>query len=469
MKKQAVNPILPAWEYIPDGEPHVFEGRVYLYGSHDRFNGENFCLNKYVGWSAPVDDLSDWTFHGEIFDVDTDPLNGEKKYQGYAPDACKGPDGRYYLFYALNNDQVISVAVSDKPAGRFEFLGHVKTPEGRLYGTEKTDVFCFDPAVLVDDDGRVHLYIGFSASGDMPEVLEEHMSRCRCDGGWHVELEKDMLTMKTEPKLVCPGHYFAKGTGFEGHAFFEGPSMRKFKGKYYFIYSSELYHELCYAMGDAPDGPFEYCGTIVSNGDVGIDGRVEPVNHTSNNHGSVEKIGENYYVFYHRHTNKTMYSRQACAEKLTMTEDGRFPQVEITSCGLNGGPLKAEGEYSASIACNMLAWAEKPPYLTQYSPDNEEKEDQYVADMYDNAYVGFKYFDFRGGEKMAVSVVATDGAVIEVSHKIGGEPFAVIPIAFCEGKTEFTCEGEISQGVKSLYFTYRGEGKADLISFRLYR
>jgi hypothetical protein len=60
MKKQAVNPFLPCYEYIPDGEPYVFGDRVYLYGSHDRFNALLFCVNDYVCWSAPVDDLSNW-------------------------------------------------------------------------------------------------------------------------------------------------------------------------------------------------------------------------------------------------------------------------------------------------------------------------------------------------------------------------------------------------------------------------
>ena len=57
---QAFNPYLPSWEYIPDAEPYVFGDRVYIYGSHDRFNGFLFCLNDYVCWSAPVNDLSDW-------------------------------------------------------------------------------------------------------------------------------------------------------------------------------------------------------------------------------------------------------------------------------------------------------------------------------------------------------------------------------------------------------------------------
>ena len=71
--KEAVNPYLPSYEYIPDGEPHVFDGRVYIYGSHDKFNGRFFCMNDYVSYSAPVDDLKSWRYEGVIW---------RKKFQG---------------------------------------------------------------------------------------------------------------------------------------------------------------------------------------------------------------------------------------------------------------------------------------------------------------------------------------------------------------------------------------------------
>ena len=86
MKKQAVNPYLPSWEYIPDGEPHVFGGRVYVYGSHDRFNGCVFCMNDYVCWSAPEDDLSDWRYEGVIYPKTADPMNADGRMCLYAPD-----------------------------------------------------------------------------------------------------------------------------------------------------------------------------------------------------------------------------------------------------------------------------------------------------------------------------------------------------------------------------------------------
>ena len=119
MKKQAFNPYLPSWEYIPDGEPYVFNGRVYVYGSHDFYNGYVFCMGDYVCWSAPVDDLGNWRYEGVIYKKTQDPENPDGTMCLYAPDVTVGPDGRYYLFYVLDKLPVVSVAVCDTPAGKY--------------------------------------------------------------------------------------------------------------------------------------------------------------------------------------------------------------------------------------------------------------------------------------------------------------------------------------------------------------
>ena len=137
MKKQAFNPYLPSWEYIPDGEPYVFGDRVYVYGSHDVYNGYVFCMGDYVCWSAPVDDLGDWQYEGVIYPRDEDPLNKDGKMCLYAPDVTVGPDGRYYLYYVLDHVSVVSVAVCDTPAGRYEFYGYVHYEDGTRLGERK--------------------------------------------------------------------------------------------------------------------------------------------------------------------------------------------------------------------------------------------------------------------------------------------------------------------------------------------
>lgn len=100
---------------------------------------------------------------------------------------------------------------------------------------------------------------------------EVHQAKNNLTGAYTVQLADDMQTVINEPKLVVPAK--TKGTDFEGHAFFEAASIRKLKGKYYFIYSSRNNHELCYAISDKPDEGFVYGGTIVSNGDIGYQGR----------------------------------------------------------------------------------------------------------------------------------------------------------------------------------------------------
>ena len=220
MKRQAFNPYLPSWEYVPDGEPHIFNDRLYVFGSHDAFDGETFCVNNYVCWSAPLDDLGDWRFEGYIYDKASDPLNPKNEYHMNAPDVCRGADGRYYLYYQLHRLSVTSVAVAGRPEGPYTFYGHVRHPGGTLYGKGKGDAYNFDPGLLVDDDGRVYLYTGFSPDkGPMRTVMK--LRGGGLDYGTVAELEPDMLTIKGVPRATIPGAIKAKGTQFEGHGFYE--------------------------------------------------------------------------------------------------------------------------------------------------------------------------------------------------------------------------------------------------------
>ena len=103
MKTLAFNPYLPQWEHIPDGEPRVFGDRVYIYGSHDEDDGQEFCLLDYVCWSAPVDDLGNWKYEGVIYWKEQEPLQQDKSIPGipdrmaqglphllFAPDVVQG-------------------------------------------------------------------------------------------------------------------------------------------------------------------------------------------------------------------------------------------------------------------------------------------------------------------------------------------------------------------------------------------
>lgn len=465
--KQAFNPYLPSWEYIPDGEPHVFGDRVYLYGSHDRFNGKTFCMNDYVCWSASVNDLSNWRYEGVIWKKTDDPEGGKGALkQLYAPDAVQGADGRYYLYYFLGNEGTIGVAVCDKPAGRYRYLGRVRYPDGSLLGRKREkDMHQFDPGVFRDDDGKIYLYTGFAPK--RPNIFTGFRA-VNTNGAMAAELEQDMLTVKLPLQRVAKSRHRSSGTGFEGHEFFEASSMRKFNGVYYFIYSSVNGHELCYATGESPTGEFKYRGTLVSIGDVGLSDT--PLNYLGNTHGSVECINGKYYVFYHRQTNRHCFSRQACAEEILMNADGSFRQAEITSCGLNGGPLKAEGEYGAGIACHLFSKKgvrfytfKRPsgihPYFTQTGKDRECAPDQFIANFCDGATAGFRYFEFGKIGTVRVTVCGKAKGIMTVKDGLHGRTVAEIAITPSKKRTVFSAALAVEAGVKPLYFTFTGKGK----------
>jgi arabinoxylan arabinofuranohydrolase len=403
-KKPAFNPYLPGYEYIPDGEPYVFGDRVYVYGSHDESKGTNFCTGDYVGWSAPVDDLGNWRYEGVIYRKTQDPVNPDGSHAMYAPDVAVGPDGRYYLYYVLDSVGKISVAVCDDPAGKYEFYGmvHYENEDG----SEKVfkDNIPFDPGVLVDDDGKMYLYYGFCPDFSIPWVDLNQIK-----GGMVVELKQDMITVIEPPKAVLPCFTNSHGTGFENHAFLEASSIRKINGMYYLIYSSQQMHELCYATSPYPDKGFVYGGVIISNGDIGYQGRKpeESLGYIGNNHGSLVQINGQWFIFYHRHTQATQFSRQGCAEPVIISKGGSIAQVEMTSCGLNGGPLSAKGTFSSHIACNLIGsngacsiWRKEglkisEPYIYEEECGTKEEErNQYIANITNGTKIGFKYFSF---------------------------------------------------------------------------
>ena len=473
--KQVFNPYLPLWEYVPDGEPHVFGDRVYLYGSHDAFGGKKFCPNDYVCWSAPVADPADWRYEGVIYRKTQDPRMADGRHELWAPDVVQGKDGRFYLYYCPDDKiKSIGVAVCDSPAGHYEFYGLVKDARGGILGERRGDTIAFDPGVFIDDDGEIYLY-----SGNGPRTQKEIGREPKASVV--VTLCDDMLTLKTEPKKLLPLLGESEGTGFEGHEFFEASSIRKINGRYYLIYSSLTNHELCYAVSDRPDGGFVYGGVVISNCDLFPGKEGKPLACFGNNHGGLEFINGKYYIFYHRETNRSICSRQGCAEEVTILPDGSIPQVEMTSCGLNKGPLRAEGTYSAGIACNLygketptyshpLAMMGRHPYITQDGPDwtpgmGGQPPRSYIANGKDGLVAGFKYFDLGGAERITVRVRGTANGTLFVRTDPNGENLAEIGLCPSKDWKPYTSTLLPCTGTHPLYLCYKGKGKIDILDF----
>ena len=416
------NPYLPLWEHIPDGEPYVFDApdnpgkqRVYIYGSHDNLK-TMYCGRDQVVWSAPVENLSQWRYDGVILVVDKnakgEPFDSAKTADVlFAPDVTFTTDSTgkktYWLF---PNDQTgfrnSLIAKSDRPNGPFEVCNwNAEDP------TKVDGIYGFDPAVFVDDDGKIYGYWGF---GHSYAAQIDPATMCTVMPG--TQMVDGMVSGKDEPGIF---------------RFFEASSIRKIKDKYVFIYSRfteegefglpTSNYNLAYAYSDKPLGPWTYGGTI-------IDGRAREKNEQGeviasavpdgNTHGSICEINGQWYVFYHRQTGTDEYARQAMVAPIEVkVQEGAGGKVEISEGEYNSEGFALEGLdplecHSAGIAC----WLTGPKPAIHIWPNNTffgsyvevgygtesnfdkpydlKNNNNLVVNNTDGSIVGYKYFNF---------------------------------------------------------------------------
>lgn len=412
------NPILPLWEYIPDGEPRVFGDRVYLYGSHDRAACDAFCDFKLKVWSASVDDLNNWQCHGDSFRTKDGARPADPDWtrsECYAPDVVE-KDGRYYLYSYIVGSKG-AVGVSERPEGPFKCLGQYIYDEDEKVGD---DGIFNDAGVLVDDDGRVYVYYGFTES-NMNELDPADM-RTVIKGSYRRPVIDDTENAPEEQR------------------FFEASSPRKINGKYYLIYSPCKGSRLAYATADSPRGPFTYRGYIIDNS-VDYPG--------GNDHGSLACIKGQWYIFYHRMTNNTIMSRRACVERVQILPDGSIPAVEMTSLGFEDS-LDPYKPTPAEIACVLKNGC----FITE-----KDIFDRPVTNITDGAVIGYKYFDFGEdftGDKLTLALkVGGMGTKCRVRVMIDGCGEDGREVGVCEigtGDGVYRTKVDNITGRHSLYF-----------------
>lgn len=402
---EAANPYLPLWEHVPDGEPHVFEDpdnpgkyRIYIFGSHDILKTE-YCGREQVVWSAPVESPSEWRYDGVSFTYYNDSLGEDEVL--YAPDVCevKNADGtKTYYLYPNNMGGQKLVAKSDRPEGPYT----VCSDSCQLGG---------DPAVFVDDDGQAYGYWGF------------YESACA-----KIDPEKGTVIGETTSNPI-PGRTWSEDYAADDEfRFYEASSMRKIMGKYVYIYSRMTADgedglpasnsTLAYAYGDSPLGPFTYGGTIIDSRakNIGADGAAITALPDGNTHGSVEKVGDRYYVFYHRQTNNNEVCRQGMVEQVNIRLDGErlvIEEAEVTSQGFETDGLDPYKVLGAGAACYLTgaedaqSWdGSKRPYVFA-TYDSAADSNNPVVNIRNGAAVGFKYFNFGAG--------LTDGTRLETA------------------------------------------------------
>ena len=198
-----------------------------------------------------------------------------------------------------------------------------------------------------------------------------------------------------------------------------------------------------------------------------------------NNHGSIVEIQGQWYIFYHRHTNGTNFSRQGCIEPITFRGDGSIPQAEMTSCGPNQGPLPGNGTYPAYIACNLYCRDESPftalpgdwmdcrfPKITQDGCDGSEAQG-YIANLRDGAAAGFKYFSCDAIKQISVTTRGMGNGALELLTSWDGNPLGEIPVTSSNEWKTHKADLLIPDGVHALYFRYRGTKNISFHSFTL--
>lgn len=308
--------------YTADPSAHVFEGKLYIYPSHDldetiesNDNGDQYGMTDYHILS--IDGLdSSCVDNGEALHIKDVPWASK---QMWAPDAAYKNNTYYLYFPARDRDGIfrLGVATSSNPAGPF-------TPqENYIEGS-----FSIDPAVLVDDDNRAYAYFGglwggqlekwqtgtFNVEGQGPD------SSAPAIGPRVAELSDDMLSFKSAPEEISiideAGNPILAGD--EDRRYFEGPWVHKYNGYYYLSYSTGTTHYIVYAISKDPKGPFVYKGRILN-----------PVIGWTTHH-SIVQFKDKWYLFYHDSSLSKGEDNKRCVKftELTYNEDGTIKTID---------------------------------------------------------------------------------------------------------------------------------------------
>ena len=291
---RAQNPVIRG-AFTADPTARLFNGRIYLYPSHDIVSPVEperrwFSMADYHVYSS--DNLTDWTDHGVILTQERVPWGDPAGYAMWAPD-CVCRDGRYYFYFpdapAGGRGFAVGVAVGESPEGPF-------VPEAEPI----KGVAGIDPCVLQASDGRAYLYWAGA-------------------GLWAAPLKANMTELDGEPVRVDE----ALPAGFK-----EGPFVFEREGRYYLTYPwvRDRTETLAYAMAESPLGPFAFKGLLMEQ---------SPAECWTNHHSLVEYAGT-WYLFYHHNDYSPDFdkNRSVRIDRVTFNDDGTILPVTPTLRGV---------------------------------------------------------------------------------------------------------------------------------------
>ena len=382
------------------------DGRLYIYGSWDISASSDYCSREVHCFST--DDMVNWTDHGAVFRNDESffGMPWAKDSLLYAPDAIE-KDGKYYLYICGSRGEE-GVAVADSPTGPFSVAEKI----------ELADRMGIDPAIFVDDDGRAYYLWGqFFLSG--------------------AELADDMKTII--PESVKKGIV----TEWE-HGFHEGASLRRRGDKYYLVYTDISRGKatcLAYAVADSPLGPYKKGGVIIDN--IYCDPS------TWNNHGSINRFGDKWYVFYHRSSKNSRTNRRVCVEPIEFDENGMIKEVSQTSSGAEMA-IDAKNVIPARSACRLMGKC----YIT-VRDGHEVLISENGRHWGQRDWAEYKYIDFGEGGLSELCVTASGKGSVSFVIEGGNE---LCSLEFeCDTPQKFTAKIPDVQGAHTLWLFIDGD------------
>ena len=416
--------------YMADPWTMEYNGRLYIFASHDRYEpGTQYNSIKDIVCIS-TDDMKNWTDHGEVFSI-RDSKWGAKLT--WAPSVVER-NGKFYLYYSDGMER-IGVAISDSPTGPYidNHSGPIvdKNTPGVGKGGGRWGMWCFDPSVLIDDDGQAYMYFGGS-SPENSRIIKLKANMIEVDGA--------------AVKANTPG-------------FFEASFVHKYKGKYYYSYSGHHYFSpssIEYVTSDKPMEGFD---------NVKVAMRTPPVNDGFNHHQSIFEFKGNWYMAYHNRQLAVEngiedrpareFMRSLCIDYLYHNEDGSIKEVIPTKDGLK--QLKY---------INPFQWNEAETMAWSHGGLNTQvfEGGRYLNQITNGSWIQVKGVDFGNGgaKEFKVRVASsTVGGFLEVRL---GSPSGKTICRLAFGNTgggeqwkEITGKVEEIKGIQDVYFVFHGD------------
>lgn len=406
--------------YTADPAPLVYDGRVYVYTSHDEDTlvNDSFTMNDWRLYSSK--DMVNWNDHGS-------PL-GFKSFSWSNGDAWAGQvvqrNGKFYYYVPVNQNggKVIGVAVADTPLGPF------KDPIGKPLVT--SDCGTIDPTAYIDDDDQAYLYWG-------------NPSLC------YVKLNSDMISYsgKVEHVPMTTASFGVRAKTDRATSYEEGPWFYKRQGRYYLVFAGgPISEHIAYSTSTGPTGPWTYAGVIMPTEGASF----------TNHAGMIDFLGKSYF-FYHNGALQGGggFHRSVCVEEFTYGADGKIPQIKMSKTGPS--PVAALDPYETNEAESM-AWE------SGIETESCGEGGMNVTAISSGDYIKVRNVDFGAGATSFSARVAasTIGGTIQI--RLGSQTGTLVgsctvPVSGgLQSWTSVTCPVTLAKGIADVLFVFGGNG-----------